>query len=357
MSGEFQGVMPPTTPLINAVMKFAPAIAAGNTFVHKPSEHTPIGLLRLTELFHEHTAIPEGVLNVVPGFGDEAGAALTEHDDVDMLTFTGGSETGRAVARRAGDNLNPVMTELGGKSPNIVFADADLENAAKGVVKGVFQASGEACTAGSRLLVQASIEDEVLDGVAKLVENVTIGDPMDEDTDIGPLAFGGHAETVTAYIERSEEEGLSVTQFGELPAGEAGEYAVRPTIVAGADNDNLIAQEEVFGPVLTIITFTEEAEAVELANDIDYGLAAGIWTEDLRRAHRVANRIRAGAVWVNEYRQATYTAPFGGMKDSGIGRQDGKEGLEEYLQSKTVWVDLSGEVPTPFTEHTIVQDD
>jgi len=342
------------SPLMLAAMKAAPALAAGNTFVLKPSEHTPIATLRLAEIITEETSLPDGVFNVVPGFG-EAGAALSSHDDVDIVTFTGNSSTGRKVAESAGENLNPVMTELGGKNPSVVFPSADLSNAANGVIKGIFQSTGQICTSGARLLVHEGVHDEVVEHVVEKSERIKYGDPMESETDIGPVAFEDHYDHVRSYIKHAETQGLDMTQIGTIPDDAPSDLFVRPTIVSGVESDMDIAQEEIFGPVLAVLTFTSESEAVELANDVSYGLAAGVWTEDMRQAHRVAGNFDAGTVWVNEFRQSAFNAPFSGFKNSGIGRQDGKEGLDQYLQRKSVFVDLSGEVSEPFTGHPVDQ--
>lgn len=342
------------SPLMLAAMKAAPALAAGNTFVLKPSEHTPIATLRLAEILTDETSLPDGAFNVVPGFG-AAGAAVSSHDDVDIVTFTGNATTGRKVAQSAGKNLNPVMTELGGKNPNIIFPSADLSNATNGVIKGIFQSTGQVCTSGARLLVHEDVHDEIVEQIAKKSEQITYGDPMDPKTDIGPVAFEDHYEQIRRYIENAEERGLDVRTIGSIPDDVPSDLFVKPTIVTDVKTDMEIAQEEIFGPVLAVLTFATEDEAVKLANDVPYGLAAGVWTEDMRQAHRVAGNIDAGSVWVNEYRQSAFNAPFGGFKNSGIGRQDGKEGLDQYLQRKSVFVDLSGNVSRPFSGHPVDQ--
>jgi len=342
------------SPLMLAAMKAAPALAAGNTVVLKPSEHTPIATLHLAEIIAEETRLPDGAFNVVAGFG-EAGAAVSSHDGVDCITFTGSAATGREVARSAGANLSPVMTELGGKNPNVVFPSADLSNAANGVIKGIFQSTGQVCTSGARLIVHEDVHDKVVEDIKEKSERVTFGDPMDTDTDIGPVAFEDHYEHVQGYVSAGKESGLSVERIGTIPDDVPSDLFVRPTIVSGVKSEMEIAQEEIFGPVLAVLTFATEEGAVELANDISYGLAAGVWTEDMRQAHRVASEFDAGTVWVNEFRQSAFNAPFGGFKDSGIGRQDGIEGLDEYLQRKSVFVDLSGEVSRPFSGHPVDQ--
>ena len=247
------------------------------------------------------------------------------------------------------------MTELGGKNPNVVFPSADLSNAANGIIKGIFQSTGQICTSGARLLVHEDVHDEVVDQVVEKSERIAYGDPLESDTDIGPLAFGDHYDHVRSYIEDAEEMGLDVRQIGTIPDDVPSDLFVRPTVVSGVESEMDIAQEEIFGPVLAVLTFASEEEAVELANDVAFGLAAGVWTEDMRQAHRVASNVEAGTVWVNEFRQSAFNAPFGGYKNSGIGRQDGKEGLDQYLQRKSIFVDISGEVSRPFTGHPVDQ--
>jgi acyl-CoA reductase-like NAD-dependent aldehyde dehydrogenase len=336
------------SPLLLTTFKLAPALAAGNTFVHKPSEHTPISALRLAELLDEETSLPDGVYNVVPGHG-ETGVALTEHEGVDKLAFTGSTAVGREVGKTGGERLVPVSLELGGKSPNIVFPDADLDNAINGVIKGIFAATGQTCLAGSRVFVHEDVYDAFVDRFTDRAAEVTLGDPLEPETEMGPTAFPGQRETVEHYVDVAQEEGATVAFGGERPADSPGECFVQPTVIVDVDNGMQVAQEEIFGPVASVLSFADEEEVVELANQTDYGLAAGVWTEDMRRALRVVEQVEAGTVWINEYRTLSYRSPFGGYKDSGLGRENGREGLEEYQQTKSVWIDRAGEVDDPFT--------
>jgi aldehyde dehydrogenase (NAD+) len=346
--GVVGGITPWNSPLLLLAFKLAPALAAGNTFVHKPSEHTPVSALRFAELLYEETDLPDGVYNVVPG-GGATGEMLSQNADLDKLSFTGSTPVGRQVAQTAGEQLIPASVELGGKSPNIVFADADLDNALNGAVKGIFAASGQTCVAGSRILVQETIAEEFVDRLAKKAANVKIGNPLESDTEMGPIAFPGQWQKIREYIDIGKDEGAMIAYGGERPEELPGECFIEPTIITEASNEMQVAQEEIFGPVAVVITFTDEEEAVELANQVDYGLAAGVWTGDMQRAHRIVKEIQAGTVWVNEYRTLTYSSPFGGYKQSGLGRENGREGLNEYLQVKSVWIDTSGEVDDPFT--------
>jgi len=346
--GVVGAVTPWNSPLLLTTFKLAPALAAGNTFVHKPSEHTPVSALRFAELLGKETSLPDGVYNVVPGVG-ETGAALTEHDGVDKLAFTGSTAVGREVGKTAGERLVPVSLELGGKSPNIVFPDANLENAINGVIKGIFAATGQTCLAGSRVFVHEDVYEAFVDRFTDRASEVQLGDPMDPDTEMGPAAFPGQREKVEKYVDIARDEGATVVFGGERPANTPGECFVQPTVIVDVDNGMQVAQEEIFGPVASVLSFSEEAEVVELANETDYGLAAGVWTEDMRRALRMVERLKAGTVWVNEYRTLSYRSPFGGYKDSGLGRENGREGLNEYQQIKSVWIDRAGEVDDPFT--------
>ena len=347
--GVVGAITPWNSPLLLMTWKLAPALAAGNAFVHKPSEETPVSALRFAELVSDGTDLPDGTYNVVPGYGTEAGQALVEHEDVDELAFTGSSTVGRQIASAAGERLVPVTLELGGKSPNVVFESADLDNAISGVVKGIFAATGQTCVAGSRVFVQEGIYEEFVDRFTDRAADVRLGDPRDLDTQMGPVAFHDQLETIKSYVKEGESEGATVAFGGEQPGDLPGECFIQPTVLTNVDNDMTVAQEEIFGPVASVISFSSEAEVVELANDTDYGLAAGVWTEDIRQAERLVDAIEAGVVWVNEYRAFSQRVPFGGYKDSGLGRENGREGLEEYLQTKSVWYDQSGEVTSPFS--------
>jgi aldehyde dehydrogenase (NAD+) len=346
--GVVGAVTPWNSPLLLTVFKLAPTLAAGCTFVHKPSSYTPVSALRMAELLHEEAGLPAGVYNVVTGGGTAAGAPLVAHDDVDKVAFTGSTEVGRQIGAEAGKSLVPAGLELGGKSPNVVFPSANLENAVNGVIKGIFAATGQTCLAGSRVFVHEAIEDEFLDRFVSRARAIELGDPMDPETEMGPVAFRDQWETIVDYIDTGRQEGATLAFGAEQPEGLPGECFLQPTILTDVANDMTVAQEEIFGPVASVMTFADEDEAIELANDSQFGLAAGVWTEDMRQAHRVADRVEAGTVWVNEYRTLAPNAPFGGYKDSGLGRELGREGLESFEQTKTVWVDLSGEVADPF---------
>lgn len=345
--GVVGAITPWNSPLLLTAWKLAPALAAGNCVVHKPSEQTPVSALRFAELLAEETSLPDGVYNVVPGAG-RTGTALTDHEGVDKLAFTGSTATGRKIGATAGERLVPVSLELGGKSPNVVFPSANLDNAVNGVVKGIFAATGQTCLAGSRVLVHEEIADELVARLTDRARDITLGDPMDPETEMGPVAFRDQWETVRGYIDAGIDAGATIAFGGRQPDDLPGECFIQPTVLTDVDNDMTVAREEIFGPVASVITFADEQSAVEIANDTPYGLAAGVWTEDLRQAHRVADGIDAGTVWVNEYRVVSRLSPFGGFKDSGLGRENGTEGLEEYRQTKSVWIDLAGEVTDPF---------
>ncbi len=334
------------SPLLIATYKMAPALAAGCTMVVKPSEHTPVSLLRFAALVEE-ADFPAGVLNVVTGAG-EVGARLVSHPGVDKVAFTGSTLTGIRVAQAAAAHVAPVSLELGGKSANIVFADADLEAATNGVVAGIFAASGQSCVAGSRLVVQRDIHDELLARLIERAERIHLGNPMLRETEMGPLAFSKHYDYVMSRIADAQDEGAAlVTGGGGVKSLEPG-YFVEPTIFAGVKNEMRVAQEEIFGPVLSVIPFSDEDEAVRIANGSRMGLAAGVWTGDVRRAHRLVGRLQVGTVWVNSYRLVSFDVPFGGRKASGYGRENGPEGMGEYLVSKSAWFEMSGATRDPF---------
>jgi (Z)-2-((N-methylformamido)methylene)-5-hydroxybutyrolactone dehydrogenase len=334
-----------------ASWKVAPALAAGNTIVIKPSEFTSASLLEFMKLV-EKAGIPPGVVNVVTGFGQDVGLPLVEHPLVAKVAFTGSDLTGQKVYEAAARGLKRVSMELGGKSPNIVFDDAEIDNAVKGVVSGIFAATGQTCVAGSRLLVQHSIHDQFVDRLLALARTAKMGNPMNPDTQVGPITNVPQLEKVLKYIEIAKSEGATPVLGGwRADAAECGDgWFVEPTIFSGVRNSMRIAQEEVFGPVLSIIPFKDEEEAIAVGNDVVYGLAAGVWTQNMRRALLMADRLRAGTVWVNTYRAVSYLSPFGGYKRSGIGRENGQEMLKEYLQVKSVWISTASEVPNPFVQ-------
>jgi aldehyde dehydrogenase (NAD+) len=328
--------------------KLPAALAAGNTVVVKPSEHTSASTLEFAKLVQE-AGFPPGVFNVVTGAGD-VGSALTSHEDVDIVSVTGGVETGIRVAHNAADHVIPVILELGGKSANIIFDDADLDRALPGAVAGIFAATGQTCIAGSRLLVQRGVYDEVLEGIVQRARTLRMGDPLDPATEMGPVAHHGQHERVCGLISAAVDEGARLVVGGPGDVPEAGPgFFVRPTIFADVDPNMTIAQQEVFGPVLSVLPFDDEADALRIANGTQYGLAAGVWTSDLRRAHTMARRLRSGVVWVNTYRASSAQGPFGGTKRSGYGRERGLEGMLEFTQVKNVIMDLSTDVRDPFS--------
>jgi len=349
--GVVAAIIPWNSPLFLATWKLAPALAAGNTIVIKPSEFTSASLLEFMKLV-ERAGIPPGVVNVVPGFGAEAGLPLVEHPLVAKVAFTGSDLTGQKVYEAAARGLKRVSMELGGKSPNIVFDDAEIDNAVKGVVSGIFAATGQTCVAGSRLLVQQNIHDQFIDKLLALARTAKMGNPMNPDTQVGPVTNVPQLEKVLKYIDIAKSEGATPVLGGKRAAApECGDgWFVEPTIFRDVRNSMRIAQEEVFGPVLSIIPFTDEEEAIAIGNDIVYGLAAGVWTQNMRRALLMADRLRAGTVWVNTYRAVSYLSPFGGYKRSGIGRENGQEMLKEYMQVKSVWISTASEVPNPFVQ-------
>ncbi len=347
--GVVVAIVPWNSPLLLTAWKLAPALAAGNTVVIKPSEYTSASLLEFMKIL-EQVGFPPGVVNVVTGYGPEAGMPLVEHPLVRKVAFTGSDKTGQLIYETAARGLKRVSLELGGKSPNIVFDDAHMDNAVKGAIAGIFAATGQTCIAGSRLLVQESIHDEFVDRLVTFAKTAKMGDPMSLDTQVGPVTNKPQYQKVLDYIAIAKGEGVE-TRLGGAKATrpECGEgWFVEPTIFTGVKNSMRIAQEEVFGPVLSVIPFKDEDDAVTIGNDILYGLAAGVWTQDIRRALTMADRLQAGTVWVNTYRAVSYTSPFGGYKRSGLGRENGQEAIWEYLQVKSVWISTATEMPNPF---------
>ncbi len=342
-------IIPWNSPLLLLTWKLAPLLAAGNTAVIKPSEYTSVSTLEFMKVI-EKVGFPPGVINVVTGFGADVGAPLVEHPKVAKVAFTGSDSTGCQIYRSAAKGMKHVTMELGGKSPNIVFEDAEIDNAVKGAISGIFAATGQTCIAGSRLLVQESIHNEFVDKLVGLAETARMGDPMDLDTQVGPVTNIPQYEKILEYIDIAKGEGAETVLGGaKADAPECGKgWFVEPTIFTGVNNSMRIAQEEVFGPVLSIIPFKDEEEAIHVGNDVVYGLAAGVWTQNIRRAMVMADRLEAGTVWVNTYRAVSYMSPFGGYKQSGLGRESGQEMIKEYLQQKCVWISTATEVPNPF---------
>jgi len=339
--GVVGAIIPWNGPLGASVWKIGPAIATGCTVILKPAEEAPLTSLRLAELCME-AGIPPGVVNVVPGYGETAGAALASHPGVDKVAFTGSHVTGQSIVRASAGNLKRVSLELGGKSPDIVFADADLDAAVPGAAMAVFANSGQICSAGTRLFVESEIYDEFVGRVAEFGKKLQVGNGLDPNTQIGPLVSAQQMERVSGYLDIGQKEGAkALAGGGRLTEGALSKgYFVQPTVFANVQDNMRIAQEEIFGPVVVIVPFDGEDEAVRIANDVRYGLAAGIWTSDVGRAHRVAHRLEAGSIWVNQYGVYPSEAPFGGYKESGTGYDLGLESLSEYLETKNIHLNI-----------------
>jgi acyl-CoA reductase-like NAD-dependent aldehyde dehydrogenase len=334
-------IIPWNFPLLMAAWKLGPALACGNTSVLKPAEQTPLTALRLGELLLE-AGVPAGVVNIVPGLGPTAGGALVRHPMVDKIAFTGSTEVGKEIHRETSATLKRVSLELGGKSPNIVFADADAEAAVQGALLGVFFCAGQVCCAGTRLFVEQEMHDEFAEKLARNAQGIKQGSGLEPDTRIGPLVSQEQLERVTGYLEVGKSEGAKPLVGGERNTARGLEkgYFVKPTVFTGVKNDMKIAREEIFGPVVSVIPFKDENDAVLQGNDTRYGLAAGVWTRDVSKAHRVARALRAGTVWINCYNVFDAVSPFGGYKDSGYGRELGRYALDLYTQVKSVWLRL-----------------
>jgi acyl-CoA reductase-like NAD-dependent aldehyde dehydrogenase len=342
--GVVAAITPWNFPLLEVAYKLGPALAAGCTLVVKPSELAPLSTLRLMELVHE-VGFPRGVVNVVIG-GPEVGSWLVRHPLIDKIAFTGQTATGKAILRASADDLKRVTLELGGKSPNIVFADADLDAAASGAFGGIFFNQGQACVAGSRLFAEAPIAEALVERVADKARSLRLGHGLDPQTEMGPLISAPHRERVLGFVGDAAQQGAEVVAGGgAADAGGLNGFFMQPTVIAGVRNDMRVAQEEIFGPVLSVIAWHDTDELKALANDVRYGLAAGIWSRDTSRALRVAEELEAGTVWINTYGMFDAAVPFGGRKHSGFGRELGEEALEPYLQSKSIWVDLDAAVP------------
>ena len=347
-------ITPWNSPLMLVGWKLAPALAAGCTVVIKPSEFTSASLLEFMKLVIEPAEVPAGVINVVTGYGAVVGEPLITHPKVAKVAFTGGTVTGARVNELAAKTFKKVSLELGGKSPNIVFDDCDLEDAVSGAISGIFAATGQTCIAGSRLLLQETIHDQFVEKLVDMARQARLGDPAKLETQVGPVTTPAQYQKILSYIDIAKGEGARCVLGGGPATKEegGGQYFVKPTIFTGVNNNMRIAQEEVFGPVLSIIKFKDEAEAVAIANDIAYGLGAGLWTQSVKRATSVSKRIRAGTVWVNTYRAVSFLMPFGGYKASGLGRENGAEAIEGYLQTKSVWINNGPGGGNPFIMKT-----
>ncbi len=337
-------VVPWNFPLMFTSWKMAPALAAGNCVVMKPAEITPLSSLKIAELMRE-AGMPDGVVNIVPGLGSVAGQYIAEHPDIAKIAFTGSTATGRRIVQASAGNLKKVQLELGGKGANIVFDDANLTAAVNGSAWAIFHNQGQACIAGSRLMLHERIADEFLERFAALARSIRLGNPMDPQTEMGPLTSLQHRDRVLGYVDVAREQGGELLSGGRAPGGDlaAGCY-VEPTIVRAHSHTDRIAQEEVFGPFVTVLTFKDDTEALQIANSTDYGLGSGLWTGQLKRAHQFARELHAGMVWINSYKRVNPGSPFGGVGQSGYGREMGFDAMREYTQAKSVWVNVDAQI-------------
>lgn len=341
--GLVAAITPWNSPIASDAQKVAPALAAGNAVLLKPASWSPLTALAFAQVA-EAAGLPKGLLSVLPGAGGEIGNLLVEHPSIARVSFTGGTATGRRIARQAADKLMGVSLELGGKSPTIVFADADMDLAVAGVLFGIFSSTGQSCIAGSRLFVERRVHDEFVARLVAATRALVVGDPFDPATQVAPLIHMDHRAEVAGHVDRARADGGAVLCGGGAPTGGAydkGSYYL-PTVIAGLPNSAALCRDEVFGPVLAVLPFDSEDEVIALGNDSDYGLACGIWTRDFPKAWRVARAITTGTVWVNTYKQFSAGTPFGGVKDAGIGREKGREGIRAYMAQKSVYVDLTG---------------
>lgn len=351
--GLVGAITPWNSPIASDAQKVAPALAAGNAVLLKPASWSPLVSLELARII-EASGLPKGLFSVLPGAGREIGNLLVEHPDIAKISFTGGTATGRALAVKAAQKLMPVSLELGGKSPTIVFADADIEQALAGVLFGIFSSTGQSCIAGARLFVERPIYDQFVERLVAATQRLRVGHPFDADTQVAPMVHFDHRDSVAEHVRRAREEGAELLIGGGAPEGEVfdkGAYYL-PTILAGVDNKARICREEVFGPVLVVLPFDGEEDVIAQANDNEYGLACGLWTRDFPKSWRVGNAIGAGTVWINTYKQFSISTPFGGEKESGMGREKGREGLRAYMAQKSFYTDLSG-APHPWAAATV----
>lgn len=341
-------VVPWNFPLMFTSWKMAPALAAGNCVVMKPAEITPLSSLKIAELMRE-AGLPDGVVNMVPGLGHVAGQYIAEHPQIAKIAFTGSTTTGRRIVQASSGNLKKVQLELGGKGPNIVFEDANIQAAVNGSAWAIFHNQGQACIAGSRLVLHEKIADEFLAQFLPLARSIRLGNPLDDATEMGPLTSAQHSERVLGYVDVARGEGGEVLAGGKAPGGELAKGCyVEPTVVRARSYKDRVAQEEVFGPFVTVLTFRTDDEALAIANGTDYGLGSGLWTSNLQRAHRFARDLHAGMVWINSYKRVNPGSPFGGVGQSGYGREMGFDAMREYTQVKSVWVNVDAQIPPHF---------